>query len=88
MKNEEINIADLFLMLGEQLKNSPGLTMKTGNDLLTPQEVCTIYPCFNDGTLRDATKKGLPYHKIGKHRYYKPKEIDDWIDKQVIIEGN
>lgn len=92
MNYKNLDMADLFLMLGEQLKNSPltgdNLSLKVNKDLLTPQEVCAIYPCFNDGTLRDATKNQLPYLKIGKHRFYRTKDIDDWLDKQVIIEEN
>ena len=75
-------------MLGELLKNSPKLLVKNNMDLLTPQEVCEIYPCFNDGTLREATKNQLPYLKIGKHRFYRIKDIDEWLDKRVIIEEN
>lgn len=88
MKSKELNNDDLVGMLGELLKNSHNLLVKNNMDLLTPQEVCEIYPCFNDGTLRDATKNQLPYLKIGKHRFYRIKDIDEWLDKRVIIEEN
>lgn len=92
MNYNNLEIADLFLMLGEKLKNSPltgdNLSLKFDVDMLTPQEVCAIYPCFNDGTLRDATKNQLPYYKIGKHRFYRAKDIDAWLEKQIIIEEN
>ena len=88
MKSKELNNDDLVGMLGELLKNSPKLLVKNNMDLLTPQEVCAIYPCFNDGTLREATKNQLPYLKIGKHRFYRIKDIDEWLDKRVIIEEN
>lgn len=88
MKNKELNLDDLVAMLGELLKNSPNLLVKNNMDLLTPQEVCAIYPCFNDSTLRDATKNGLPYFKPNKHRFYRAKDIDEWIEKQIIIEEN
>lgn len=85
MNNKELKIDDLVAMLGELLKTSPNIPT---NNLLTPQEVCAIYPCFNDGTLRDATKNQLPYYKIGKHRFYTIKDIDAWLEKQIIIEEN
>lgn len=88
MKSKELNNDDLVGMLGELLKNSSKLLVKNNMDLLTPQEVCEIYPCFNDGTLREATKNQLPYLKIGKHRFYRIKDIDEWLDKRVIIEEN
>ena len=88
MKSKELNNDDLVGMLGELLKNSSKLLVKNNMDLLTPQEVCEIYSCFNDGTLREATKNQLPYLKIGKHRFYRIKDIDEWLDKRVIIEEN
>lgn len=92
MNNNDAAVADLINMLRENLKNSlltnDNFSLKSNIDMLTPQEVCTLYPCFNDVTLRDATKNKLPYLKIGKHRFYRTKDIDEWLDKQTIIEEN
>ena len=92
MNYKNLDLDDLATAVAERLKTSlmadENLSLKLSKDLLTPQEVCAIYPCFNDGSLRDATKIGLPYLKIGKHRFYRTKDSDGWLDKQVIIEGN
>lgn len=91
MNYKNIDIDSLVTALAEKLKSllitDESLSLKLGKDLLTPQEVCAIYPCFNDGSLRDATKNQLPYLKIGKHRFYRTKDIDEWLDKQVVIDG-
>ena len=86
---KDLNVTDLVTMVVDELKKT-SLSVDVSNintSLLTPKQVCALYPCFNDGTLRDATKNQLPYRKIGKHRFYNAKEIDEWLNKQIIIEG-
>ncbi|MFV0275169.1 MAG: helix-turn-helix domain-containing protein [Bacilli bacterium] len=90
---ENVNIADLLLALGEQLKSSQkqkdSASIVISKELLSSKEVCELYPCFtDDNALRKATDKGLPYLKTGRHRFYRRIDIDGWLDKQIIIEGN
>ena len=91
MNNIDLDINTLLEMIVKKLKESSQPIDDTKSnidmDMLTPQQVCDIYPCFNDGTLRKATKNQLPFRKIGKHRFYSAKEIDEWLNKQIIIEG-
>jgi predicted DNA-binding transcriptional regulator AlpA len=89
MYTNNINIADLLIRFGEFLKSYQNQNIEhsniSNNRYLTQEEVLQIYP-FTLSTLYNATRyKSLPYIKHGKHRYYKRIEIEEWIEKNTII---
>ena len=88
---EELNnIADIFIRLGNELKTiAEESQIKNNSDeketLLTKQEVLDKYKCFNTSSLYSALQNGLPSYKVGKHRYYKSADIDNWISTKSVV---
>lgn len=80
-------LGDVFIKLGTELKKISEMQDKTieqKEELLSKQDVLDKYKCFNSSSLNSAVKNGLISYKVGRNRYYKSIDIDNWIsDKSV-----
>lgn len=80
-------LGDVFIKLGTELKKIAEVQDQTNEEkevLLSKQDVLNKYPCFSSSSLNSAVKNGLVSYKVGRNRYYKSIDIDNWIsDKSV-----
>lgn len=81
-------LADLFIRFGNELNKlameaEKTKTEETKEELLTKKMVLEKFPIFNESSLYRATAyNGLTSYKLGKHRYYKAVDIEEWINLQ------
>lgn len=82
-------LADLFIRFGNELNKLAMQAEETKSEeenkeeLLTKKMVLEKFPIFNENSLyRATTYSGLISYKLGKHRYYKAVDIEEWINLQ------
>lgn len=80
------NIAEIFIMLGNELNKIADEKSKQEEKevLLSKQDVLDKYKCFNSSSLNNAVKNGLISYKVGKNRFYKAIDIDNWISEKSV----
>lgn len=82
------NLADIFIKLGTELNKIAEDNLKKNEEkevLLTKQDVLDKYKCFNSSSLYNAVQNGLPSYKVGRNRYYKSVDIDNWISSKSSV---
>ena len=80
-------LGDVFIKLGNELKKIADEQEKTNENkdvLLSKQDVLDKYKCFNSSSLNNAIKNGLISYKVGKRRYYKAVDIENWICEKSV----
>jgi hypothetical protein len=90
MNQNILKLANLFIefgnMLNESAKEFADSNSARDTSLLSEEETLKKYNFLSHAKLLKASEnEGLPFYKIGRKRYYKISDIDNWLDSKVVI---